>query len=393
MMMMMMLMLMMKQVEEEELTRINRRQNRRIILVWLDNDTRRMARSKDPRPLYFGNEEIVGHLSIEIQGGRPVRQVKVMLTNLVQIRWCNQPQTRRPSNVMSSVPEKRRKSIFADYFSSPIIDEKQLFFYRHKVIELDLLSPERKLTDGKHEIPFRFHLPKSDLPSSMKSCHGLIKYTIEAFTIDDDHKGHESRGEKEILLLVPNLDLRQVERKITQTFITNDGNSIDISVMLDRKIYQPGEMLSFSLSIRNESDSPMECLVAMYQRQTLINSENSDQVKEHIYDKCLNDSPNRDDNDEMSQAVMIPIDANSQVQDEPIQMRLPYNLVLSLDSALITIRYYVLITINNIPDNNDQSMEVPFLVSLTNNHYGQRIDPTQQRMGANNPILQRQISR
>ena len=41
----------------------------------------------------------------------------------------------------------------------------------------------------------------------MKSCHGLIKYTIEAFTIDDDHKGHESRGEKEILLLVPNLDL------------------------------------------------------------------------------------------------------------------------------------------------------------------------------------------
>ncbi|OTF72217.1 hypothetical protein BLA29_012334 [Euroglyphus maynei] len=94
--------------------------------------------------------------------------------------------------------------------------------------------------------------------------------------------------------------------------------------MLDRKIYQPGEMLSLSISIRNESDFPTECLVAMYQRQTLIN-----QMNEQIYDKCLNDSPNRDDNDEMSQAVMIPIDANSQVQDEPIQMRLPHNLVLN----------------------------------------------------------------
>ena len=49
-------------------------------------------------------------------------------------------------------------------------------------------------------------LKYSSLPSSMKSCNGLSKYTIEAFTVDD-HNGHESRGEKEIILLVPNVDL------------------------------------------------------------------------------------------------------------------------------------------------------------------------------------------
>ncbi|OTF74907.1 hypothetical protein BLA29_001711 [Euroglyphus maynei] len=172
-----------------------------------------MARSKDPRPLYFGGEEIIGHLSIEIQGGRPVRRVKLMLTNLVQIRLCKHTQTRRPS----TVSDKRRKSIFTDYFSTPIIDENQLFFERYKVIELDLLSPERSLAEGKHEIPFRFQLPKSGLPSSMKSCHGLIKYTVEAFTIDD-LDGHESRGEKEIILLVPDLDLVSILR-LLQKFI------------------------------------------------------------------------------------------------------------------------------------------------------------------------------
>nr|XP_027196270.1 arrestin domain-containing protein 3-like isoform X2 [Dermatophagoides pteronyssinus] len=377
--------------EEDEFTRINRRQQRRIIIVWLDNDQKRMAHSKDPRPLYFGGEEIIGHLSIEIQGGKPVRQVKLMLINLVQIRWCKNIQTQRRSSNVST--EKRRKSIFADYFNTSAAhndDDKQFFFERHKIIELDLLSPERSLAEGKHEIAFRFQLPKS-LPSSMKSCNGLSKYTIEAFTVDD-HNGHESRGEKEIILLVPNVDLmRQIERKVTHTFITNDGNNVDISVMLDRKIYQPGEMLSLSISIRNESDSPTECLVAMYQRQILRNCEQTDQMKEQIYDKCLNDSPNRDDNDEMSQAVMIPIDANSQVQDEPIQMRLPHNLVLSLDCSLITIRYYVLITIN-IPENNDQSMEIPFLVSITNhNHFGRRIDSA-QRINTTTS-LQRQISR
>lgn len=133
--------------EEDEFTRINRRQQRRIIIVWLDNDQKRMAHSKDPRPLYFGGEEIIGHLSIEIQGGKPVRQVKLMLINLVQIRWCKNLQSQRRSSNVST--EKRRKSIFADYFNTSAAhndDDKQFFFERHKIIELDLLSPGKELS-------------------------------------------------------------------------------------------------------------------------------------------------------------------------------------------------------------------------------------------------------
>lgn len=44
-------------------------------------------------------------------------------------------------------------------------------------------------------------VPSRGLPSTMKSCHGFIKYTIEVFTVDDDQ--YESRGEKEIVVVAP----------------------------------------------------------------------------------------------------------------------------------------------------------------------------------------------
>lgn len=84
---------------------------------------------------------------------------------------------------------------------------------------------DKRLTEGKYELPFRFQMPKklvfeqrkrerdliqiehyfiqSGLPSSMKSPNGLIKYTIEAFTVNDDENLNENRGEKEIILLAP----------------------------------------------------------------------------------------------------------------------------------------------------------------------------------------------
>lgn len=40
----------------------------------------------------------------------------------------------------------------------------------------------------------------------MKGTNGLIKYTIEAYTIDEETL-NESRGEKEIILLMPLFDL------------------------------------------------------------------------------------------------------------------------------------------------------------------------------------------
>lgn len=126
--------------EVEGLVNVYRRRNRRLFVIALNNAQQRlMPNTKDLRPVYYGGEEIIGNLTVEIDGGKPVKQVKLMLTCLIQFHILTQSPRQSFEHQQQPVPTKRRKSIFADYFTSS--NEKQIYFDRKNVLQFDLLTP------------------------------------------------------------------------------------------------------------------------------------------------------------------------------------------------------------------------------------------------------------
>ncbi|KAI7684866.1 hypothetical protein SSS_07583 [Sarcoptes scabiei] len=231
---------------------------------------------------------------------------------------------------------------------------------------MNLLDADKRLTEGKYELPFRFQMPKNGLPSSMKSPNGLIKYTIEAFTVNDDENLNENRGEKEIILLAPLHDSKQNLRKAEKTFqIIDDQNGdglLRILATLSKNSYCPGELVSVNLLIENESNQNSKCYISIFQRQ-IISSYNKQQTHETMLVDFENQNLGKT-------RETISIGSNQTISNGIVQIRLPNNLVESLESSFIQVKYFVLISIDeSIPSSN--CFEIPFLVSYINskNHF------------------------
>lgn len=166
-----------------------------------------------------------------------------------------------------------------------------------------------------------------------------------------------------------------------------DGDGLDddmgIQAILDKKSYNPGDTLRLELSIQNQSEQNIECRINVYQRQIIINYNNQ---KQQLYDICIGQYPAKDDKDEKlaESAGSIRLEPNDNLEKKIIEIDLPKNLVLTLNSSFIIVKYFLLITINDIPGNNNRHhLKMPFLVAMFNS--------VNTNAGKKNPHEYRQI--
>lgn len=146
-----------------------------------------------------------------------------------------------------------------------------------------------------------------------------------------------------------------------------DGDGLDddmgIQAVLDKKSYNPGDKLRLELSIQNQSEQNIECRINVYQRQIIINYNNQ---KQQLYDICIGQYPSKEDNENVDSDA-IRLEPNDNLEKKIIEINLPKNLVLTLNSPFIIVKYFLLITINDIPGNNNRHhLKMPFLVAMFN---------------------------
>ncbi|KAJ6223307.1 hypothetical protein RDWZM_001852 [Blomia tropicalis] len=311
------------------------RRHRRIT-IQLDQDSKQSVESPTQRklkpPEYESGDEISGIVTLVIKGGKPINRCHLAIVCLTQIRWKIYP---------------KRKSIVAvltgDDSSST---ENQIIFDRKKILQIDLTkgSETAKFGDGKYELPFRVTLPEDGLPSTMTSCHGFIKYTVEVFATDEEQI--ESRGEREITVMAPiHEKLDTNGRNGEKSLHIMGGGKITVSGSLDRKEYVPGETIKVQMDMINESNISIQPRISMYQTQAFTYNQVVRTMESSLIDPCMAEQLESGQNG--TQTVTIPV---------------PTTCSISLKSPLITVRYFVHISMD-IPQSIDLTINLPFIVT------------------------------
>lgn len=293
---------------------------------------------KSAPPVFESGDEVSGIVHLEVNGGHPVAKIRLAVVCLSQVRW------------QSHTPKQRRSVISLitgdDGGNNGKIN--QIYFDRKVIREVDLAkaSDLTKWPNGKYEFPFRLTLPEDGLASTMNSCHGFIKYTVEVFTVDEDL--NESRGEKEIIIVAPILEKLDLHgRSLEKSMHILGSGKITITASLERKEYIPGEVVPVEVLIVNDANVPVEPRVTLYQQQLFA----CNQVHRTL-ESCLTSEP-------YSTTEAVPPNSSATAL---IKVPLATNLVVSLRSPLITVKYFVRVCLD-LPHAMDLVVNVPFIVT------------------------------
>lgn len=121
---------------------------------------------------------------------------------------------------------------------------------------------------------------------------------------------------------------------------------VTVSGVLENKGYYPGGTIPVKLNITNKSNLKMHAQVSLYQIQIF----ECNQVH-RILETCLTHDP----------VVSQLVDANQSISDT-VTLPLSNKLVLSLKNPLITVKYYVYVTLD-IPQMLDLHLKLPFIMT------------------------------
>lgn len=125
------------------------------------------------------------------------------------------------------------------------------------------------------------------------------------------------------------------------------SGKISITATLDRKSFVPGEVIPVEVLIANDANVPVEPRVTLHQQQLFT----CNQVHRTL-ESCLTPEP-------YSTTEAVPPNSSATAL---IKVPLATNLVVSLSSPLITVKYFVHVSLD-LPHAMDLVVNVPFIVT------------------------------
>ncbi|KAI2803818.1 hypothetical protein RDWZM_001853 [Blomia tropicalis] len=273
----------------------------------------------DDNDIYQGGQSVHGHVVIDLIADVPLSECYIKLFCIGKVGWTDNPGLRDEGHSYNI------QRLLLEYFYR--LDDGPISFF----------------PAGRHEIPFEFLLPEEALPSSFQSRFGSISYTIEA-------KIGEHERKRDILVDMPItrnlwLTVGGTSEKDFGVLSFASGN-ISMQATLDKKGYFRGEDIRVNLMIDNNSSANVKPRVTFYQTQIYMTGERHKTVENSLTEAV--------DGDE--------VPAHSLVEDGSILVKIPVNIPLSIKSDLITLKYFVHVTLD-IPLATDIHVNLPVIVT------------------------------
>ncbi|KAF7493000.1 Arrestin domain-containing protein 3 [Sarcoptes scabiei] len=222
-------------------------------------------------------------------------------------------------------------------------DQKKLL---EEFYELPRSVSSQILKTGRHEIPFRFRLPDdSESPPSFDGRYGCINYFVECLI--ENEKKH--RYGVEIKLENPvrrNLMLSVCgsSEKDLGIFCYGSG-TVFMEAAIARKGHVAGDTIQLKTLINNTTTLKVTPRAALYQTQIFMSG---------------------DRHRTLELVLVEPIEGSevdpTEVIEDTIEMPIPTRAQLTMKSPIITIKYFVHVTLN-IPHNIDLHINLPIVIT------------------------------
>lgn len=275
----------------------------------------------DDNDIYLAGQAVCGTIVVDLVADVPLSECALTLNAVANVGWTENPGLR-------------------DEGRSVNVHRKLL----EVIYELEAYASEGFIPGGHHEIPFEFLVPDNlNLPSSFQSRFGSIVYTI------DGRIGEHAR-KREILVDVPitkNLYLT-VGGTSEKDFgvLSFASGSISMQATLDKKGYFRGEEIRVILLIDNNSTASVKPRVSFYQTQIYMTGERHKTVENSLTEAVEGDE----------------VLSHTLIEDAAIPVAIPVNIPLSIKSELITLKYFVHVTLD-IPLATDIHVNLPVIVT------------------------------
>uniref|UniRef100_A0A8C9R4Z2 Arrestin C-terminal-like domain-containing protein n=1 Tax=Scleropages formosus TaxID=113540 RepID=A0A8C9R4Z2_SCLFO len=203
------------------------------------------------------------------------------------------------------------------------------------------------LSAGSHMYPFKFRLPKEDIPSSFKGSHGSIKYTLKVILrrswrlpiIDDVEIIFQSKaGVSSPRLMTPHYG--SVEKK----FSVFTSGRVSMNARLDKKAYMPGEAMKITVETDNCSSRELAVKISL------------EQVQLYFAEGETKTSTTR-----VAKWMLKPVPTNTQ-QSLTEMLTIPHDLPLSFFNCSIIRLHYVLKVYMDVPYAADPWIGFPLVI-------------------------------
>ncbi|CAG2100440.1 unnamed protein product [Medioppia subpectinata] len=276
---------------------------------------------------YQVGDYIHGKLAIALNGHLSLSAVKIGLTCVATIKPVDNSMYQKEGRVcMDKSPYKR---VFLDH-----------------TYELPAKIAANTLRPGAHEIPFRFQLPDSGIPTSFESIYGCICYFIE-YIIGENDKIHRSGCEITVEAPVKDnlyLSVSGSTEKDLGILCLGSGK-VYLSTKITRKGYLAGESIEIHCCVDNSSTVSVSPRASLYQTQIYMSGEKHRTIETLLSEPILGSN----------------ISAGHKVE-EILEMRIPDNSVLSMKSSIITVKYFIHVTLD-IPYTIDLHLNLPIVIT------------------------------
>ncbi|XP_054159779.1 arrestin domain-containing protein 4-like [Oppia nitens] len=277
--------------------------------------------------MYQMGDYIHGKLIISLNGRLSLSRVKLRLTCVATIK-----------PVDNSMYQKEGK----------VCMDKNL--YKHVFLDHTYELPEQicatTLQPGNHEIPFKFQLPESGIPSSFESIYGCICYFIE-YIIGESDRSHRSGCE--IIVEAPvkdNLYLSvggSTEKDLG--ILCLGSGKISLSTHINKKGFLAGESLDIHCFIDNLSTVSVTPRATLYQTQIFMTGDKHKTIEIQLSEPILGSVINA-----------------GHKQQEILKIKIPEKTILTMKSSLITVKYFIHLTLD-IPYTIDLHLNLPIVIT------------------------------
>uniref|UniRef100_A0A914MUC6 Arrestin C-terminal-like domain-containing protein n=1 Tax=Meloidogyne incognita TaxID=6306 RepID=A0A914MUC6_MELIC len=223
------------------------------------------------KDVYYPGEPLNGVVIIDLMEPIKLRGIRVFLRGRARVQW----------KVLKSGESKTLKD---DQY---LLDDKALLWGRERQqqqqtfdeldettsIESDLIQQQQTqiLPKGLHELAFNFNLPPTQLPCSLETKAGTIRYYVKVLV--DMPYASSPQGIKYFTLIGPHIDC--LEEKYLSPLTGQDHKIrcqpccrrgvVALRVILERSAYCCGEQIKLNLHLENRQECPTQICVKLIQ--------------------------------------------------------------------------------------------------------------------------------
>jgi len=196
-------------------------------------------------------------------------------------------------------------------------------------------------------IAFSFQIPsEQNLPSSMVSSYGFIKYQIQ-LTIETPNEKKKARDYvREILIEAPlERHLMITVNGTTEKEVLLHSGHVSMHASLGRKGFTPDETVNVYINVDNQTNIHVTPRVSLHQVQTYTSDTHQKTVEADLSKEPV---------------VGAEIAAHTKVEGF-ISIKLPDNELLSIKTDLIKVKYFLRVTLD-IPQSPDLHINLPVVL-------------------------------